>query len=335
MAIISFWSDTRKETAQTLSMIALASYLAVENNSKILIVDTNVNDKTITDAFWPQQESSTRKLVNKLSEGKIDLGSGIEGLAKLITSGKTDPEVIPDYARVVFKGRLEAVLSFMTDHPEEASRIDSTYVELIKIANQKYDYVFVDVRKGMSDPLTNQILEISNTSKTNIMVISQNDSFYFLKQKNKNTILEKYGYYKVKKYRGNNRGGKNFYNNNYQNKQRYPQQYAMPPYAQSPYYNNPYFQKNKVLPLIGRYDRYSKYNKKNIARYIGEKKDISAVSYNTLFFESANEGGMGDYFLKFRKSLISSSDRNASFVEEVANAADRLVLKVQEVQMMR
>ena len=44
---------------------------------------------------------------------------------------------------------------------------------------------------------------------------------------------------------------------------------------------------------------------------------------------------MGDYFLKFRKSLISSSDRNVSFVEEVANAADRLVLKVQEVQMMR
>ena len=282
MAIISFWSDTRKETAQTLSMIALASYLAVENNSKILIVDTNVNDKTITDAFWPQQESSTRKLVNKLSEGKIDLGSGIEGIAKLITSGKTDLEVIPDYARVVFKGRLEAVLSFMTDHPEEASRIDSTYVELIKIANQKYDYVFVDVRKGMSDPLTNQILEISNVIVYNFT----------------QRLVDMDRYNDTKK-------------------------------------NNPYFQKNKVLPLIGRYDRYSKYNKKNIARYIGEKKDIPAVSYNTLFFESANEGGMGDYFLKFRKSLISSSDRNANFVEEVANAADRLVLKVQEVQMMR
>ena len=282
MAIISFWSDTRKETAQTLSMIALASYLAVENNSKILIIDTNVNDKTITDAFWPQQESSTRKLVNKLSEGKIDLGSGIEGLAKLITSGKTDPEVIPDYARVVFKGRLEAVLSFMTDHPEEASRIDSTYVELIKIANQKYDYVFVDVRKGMSDPLTNQILEVSNVIVYNFT----------------QRLVDLDRYNDIKK-------------------------------------NNPYFQKNRVLPLIGRYDRYSKYNKKNIARYIGEKKDIPAVSYNTLFFESANEGGMGDYFLKFRKSLISSSDRNASFVEEVANAADRLVLKVQEVQMMR
>ena len=282
MAIISFWSDTKKETAQTLSMLAIASYLAVENNSKILIIDTNVNDRTIADAYWTQQETATRKFVNQLSAGKIDLGAGIEGLAKLITSGKTDPEVIPDYSRVVFKGRLEAILSFMTEHPEESSRVDSTYPELIKIANQKYDYVFVDVRKGNKDPLSNQILELSDVIVYNFT--------------QRLTDMDRYN--KIKK-------------------------------------ENPYFKNNRVLPLIGRYDRYSKYNKKNIARYIGERRDIPAVSYNTLFFEAANEGGMGDYFLKFRKSLISATDRNAGFVEEVANAAERLVLKVQEVQMMR
>ena len=90
-----------------------------------------------------------------------------------------------------------------------------------------------------------------------------------------------------------------------------------------------------MLPLIGRYDRYSKFTKKNIARDIGEKKEIPAVSYNTLFFENANEGQIGDYFLKFRKSLISSNDRNAVFVDEVANAADRVVFKTQEVLLMR
>ena len=56
--------------------------------------------------------------------------------------------------------------------------------------------------------------------------------------------------------------------------------------------------------------------------------------YNTLFFESANEGQLGNYFLKFRKSLINSNDRNAVFIDEVANAADRLVFKAQEVLMM-
>ena len=52
------------------------------------------------------------------------------------------------------------------------------------------------------------------------------------------------------------------------------------------------------------------------------------------FFENANEGQIGNYFLKFRKSLISSNDRNAVFIDEVANAADRLVFKAQEVLMM-
>ena len=99
--------------------------------------------------------------------------------------------------------------------------------------------------------------------------------------------------------------------------------------------NNPIFKSEKMLPLIGRYDRYSKFTKKNIARDIGEKKEIPAVSYNTLFFENANEGQIGDYFLKFRKSLISSNDRNAVFVDEVANAADRVVFKTQEVLLMR
>ena len=39
MAIVAFWSNTKKETAQTLSMLAIASHMSVENNSKILIVD--------------------------------------------------------------------------------------------------------------------------------------------------------------------------------------------------------------------------------------------------------------------------------------------------------
>ena len=47
MPIVSFWSNTKRETAQTLSMLAIASYMSVENNSRILMVDTNSNDKTI------------------------------------------------------------------------------------------------------------------------------------------------------------------------------------------------------------------------------------------------------------------------------------------------
>lgn len=282
MPIVSFWSSTKRETAQTLSMIAIACHMAVENNTKILMVDTNFNDPTIKTAFFPEFDNSTKRAIKKLNAGKIDIGSGIEGLAKLLASGKNCGEVITDYSKVIYKGRLEAILSYFSNDETEIARIRQAYKDLIKQANQHYDYVFVDVPKGLDNSFTNEILNISDVIVFNITQ-RQRDIDDYLKIKT----------------------------------------------------NNPIFKSEKMLPLIGRYDRYSKFTKKNIARDIGEKKEIPAVSYNTLFFENANEGQIGDYFLKFRKSLISSNDRNAVFIDEVANAADRVVFKTQEVLLMR
>ena len=282
MPIVSFWSSTKRETAQTLSMIAIACHMAVENNTKILMVDTNFNDPTIKTAFFPEFDNSTKRAIKKLNAGKIDIGSGIEGLAKLLASGKNCGEVITDYSKVIYKGRLEAILSYFSNDETEIARIRQAYKDLIKQANQHYDYVFVDVPKGLDNSFTNEILNISDVIVFNITQ-RQRDIDDYLKIKT----------------------------------------------------NNPIIKSEKMLPLIGRYDRYSKFTKKNIARDIGEKKEIPAVSYNTLFFENANEGQIGDYFLKFRKSLISSNDRNAVFVDEVANAADRVVFKTQEVLLMR
>lgn len=282
MPIVSFWSSTKRETAQTLSMIAIACHMAVENNTKILMVDTNFNDPTIKSAFFPEFDNSTKRAIKRLNAGKIDIGSGIEGLAKLLASGKKCGEVITDYSKVIYKGRLEAILSYFSNDETEIARIRQAYKELIKQANQHYDYVFVDLPKGLDNSFTNEILSISDVIVFNITQ-RQRDIDDYLKIKT----------------------------------------------------DNPIFKSEKMLPLIGRYDRYSKFTKKNIARDIGEKKEIPAVSYNTLFFENANEGQIGDYFLKFRKSLISSNDRNAVFVDEVANAADRVVFKTQEVLLMR
>ncbi len=281
MPIVTFWSSTKRETAQTLSMLAIACHMAVENNTRILIIDTNFNDPTIKNAFFPEQDSSTRKTIKLLNKGKLDIGSGIEGLSKLLASGKTSGEVITDYSKVIYKGRLEAILSYTPEDEMDKQRVKQTYKDLVKIAGQQYDYVFVDVAKGFDDQTTNDILNLSQ-----VIV-------YNLTQRQRD--IDEYVRLKME---------------------------------------NPLFKSGKVLPLIGRYDRYSKYTKKNIARDVGEKKEIPAVSYNTLFFENANEGQIGNYFLKFRKSLISSNDRNAVFIDEVANAADRLVFKAQEVLMM-
>ena len=83
---------------------------------------------------------------------------------------------------------------------------------------------------------------------------------------------------------------------------------------------------------MGRYDRYSKYTAKNISRYLGEKNQILTIPYNTLYFEAAEEAGVPDLFLKFRKS-IDPDDRNAFFIQEVKRAADNIIYRLQDLQM--
>ena len=91
------------------------------------------------------------------------------------------------------------------------------------------------------------------------------------------------------------------------------------------------FKSAKVLLLIGRYDKYSKYNIKNITRYLGEKNQILTIPYNTLFFEASEEAGVPDLFLKFKK-FIDPEDRNAFFVQEIKRASDNIIYRIQAIQ---
>lgn len=90
--------------------------------------------------------------------------------------------------------------------------------------------------------------------------------------------------------------------------------------------------KNKaIIPVMGRYDKHSKFSTKNVARYIKEKKGVFAVPYNTLFFEACNEGKVADFFIKFRK--INEKDRNSLFISDVRQVAEKMISRLQELQM--
>ena len=52
MAIISFWSGENRESAQTLSMVAVATQMAIEHNYRILVIDTTFQDDTLERCFW-------------------------------------------------------------------------------------------------------------------------------------------------------------------------------------------------------------------------------------------------------------------------------------------
>ena len=71
MAIITFWNNGKGETGQTTSMAALATQMSLENNYKILIINTKYNNKAIEDCFWNNFETAGK--LNFREEGKTDL----------------------------------------------------------------------------------------------------------------------------------------------------------------------------------------------------------------------------------------------------------------------
>lgn len=93
----------------------------------------------------------------------------------------------------------------------------------------------------------------------------------------------------------------------------------------------PILKSKKTLLLIGRYDKFSKYNIKNISRYLGEKNKVSTIPYNTLFFEACEEARVPDLFLSLRKT--EEDDRNGFFLAEVKRTAENIVYRLQDLSM--
>lgn len=283
MAIITFINNGQEETGKTLSLVAIATNMAIEDNNRILIVSTTSKRDKIRDCFFGVDETKKVK-IGLFSDNKkrIDNENGIEGIAKIVRSNKLTPEIITNYTRVIFKDRLEVILGtekkFTEDDEITEEDIEEEYFNLINVANMYYDKVFVDLDDNLSEETREKICKISN-----LIIVSTSQNLTSLeklkKEKETNEILK------------------------------------------SP----------KSLILIGRYDRYSKYNTKNITRYLEEKNQVLTVPYNTLYFEASNESSVPDLFLRFRR-LNDPFDRNTMFIDEVKRTSENIKYRLQELQ---
>ena len=87
MAIITFKSNEQKETGQTLSLIAVATQMAIEHSYKILVVSTSFKDQTLENCYW--ELDRLNKPIITDSKANVGVDSGIEGLIKVLASNKT------------------------------------------------------------------------------------------------------------------------------------------------------------------------------------------------------------------------------------------------------
>ncbi len=277
MAIITFKSNELKETGQTLSMVAIATQMAIEHSYKILIVSTNFKDQTLENCFW-ELDRLNKPIIKNQGHTTVGVTSGIEGLIKVLVSNKTSTEIVKNYSKTVLRDRLDILLSPETEDYDEYTKICGNYSEILRMADRYYDLVFVDLSSRMHYKETNDILSISDLNVINITQrLKTIDDFIELRQ------------------------------------------------------NDEFYKKTNILLLVGRYDAHSKYNVKNITRYLKEKKQILAIPYNTLYFEACSEGKVIDYFLKLKN--IDENDRNHLFISEANRADNAIIYKLQELQM--
>ena len=277
MAVVSFWGNSRKETGQTLSVVAIGTAMAIEHNYRILAISTGFRDNTMKECFWGKEKNNG--MASIVGQRQMDIDNGFEGLVKVIQSNRTSSNIIKDYAKVVFKDRMDVLLSPTTDDPHVYNSITQYYKDLITLADREYDLILIDIDKRMNANDKKEILKKSNA----IMVT--------LKQSSESIEMGKI----LRE-------------------------------------NNPTSRNNKIMFLAGKYDFESKYNIKNITRYLKETKEISVVPYNKLFDEATMEGQVADYFLKYR-SMTDQTDRNVKFIREVNRTCENIIYKLQELQM--
>lgn len=91
--------------------------------------------------------------------------------------------------------------------------------------------------------------------------------------------------------------------------------------------------KEKTLITIGRYDDKSKYNAKNISRSVLKQKNIvNTIPYNTVLFESVQEGKLIDMLIRFLG--LKSKDENTFFIDEMRRLEESIDVRIKELQKM-
>ena len=94
--------------------------------------------------------------------------------------------------------------------------------------------------------------------------------------------------------------------------------------------NSKMLPKDKCITLLSNADENSKYNVKNVTRYVKEK-DVCQVLYNPTFMEAASEAGVATYFLKTRLSN-SANDKNSAFIKSIEQLAKAVDYKLEELK---
>lgn len=198
MAVITFYTEGKEETGNTVSTVAYATYYSIVESYKSLLISTGLNDNTMDTSLWPTRKEKKSGLfgpnMNLLSQ------SGMEELNRIIQSNKLSPEMITNYTKVALRDRLE-LLSGYRGGDEQYKEAQKDYIKVIDLAKSAYDNVIVDLDNGLEMQTKKEILDISDVvialctqkfENFEKLFNSINDESGLLKKKNTIIVFGKY-----------------------------------------------------------------------------------------------------------------------------------------------
>lgn len=160
MSVVTFWNNGKEETGKTLAIAAIVTHMAIEHNYKILVISTGHKNAILDRCFWEEKKpKKNRGLFGPNTN--ISIEDGIVGLETMMRSNRISSEQITNYTKIIFKDRLEILSSFKGEKLEY-EELKTNYPEIINLANNYYDLVFVDLNAELGEEIINQILEMSN-----------------------------------------------------------------------------------------------------------------------------------------------------------------------------
>ena len=160
MSIVTFWGNGKEQVGKTLSVVAIATNIAIEKNKKILVISASYNNDNIKKCYWNEENVKKNNIFVKQNGTEID--NGIEGLAKIIQSNKITPNSITDYTKVVFKDRLEILLGFEAGTLSTPEEVSTIYDDIVKAASKYYDLIFVDLDNEINPIGAEEIIKKSD-----------------------------------------------------------------------------------------------------------------------------------------------------------------------------
>ena len=185
MSVITFVSEDLKETAQTCSISAIATAMAIEHNYKILLFSTEFIDKTLENCFWNPNNRRRGLFANA---NVMDVSNGLEGLVRTFASNRASGDTIRSYTKPVLKDRLDILQAPKTIDFKEYMNVSSYFSQIIDVANQSYDIVLVDLSKKIPKVNKDKVLNISDlvvvnfsqnmASINNFLKLKLNNEFY-------------------------------------------------------------------------------------------------------------------------------------------------------------